>query len=281
VSDAYSGSPPTRGPAGPPLRATRGPDGPPPDPSPDSVVAPPAPLDAVPLRQRRLIAVAEIFLCSSLPTQILLQTLLVQAGWAPLSETGGLSLPFVVAISLADTALLIVLMVVLTRAHGESVSELWLGRRRAGGEIGLGLLLVPVVFLLVVVLLNVLRLAAPGLHNVPTNPLEEMARGGMADAAALGLVAVFAGGVREELQRAFLLRRFEKHLGGAAVGVIVLSVAFGLGHALQGWDAAIATGALGAFWAVVYLWRRSTLAPLVSHAGFNSLEVLRVAMGAM
>jgi membrane protease YdiL (CAAX protease family) len=59
--------------------------------------------------------------------------------------------------------------------------------------------------------------------------------------------------------------------------VIVLSVGFGLGHIVQGWDAVVTTGALGAFWAVLYLRRRSVVAPLVSHAGFNSLEVLRVA----
>ena len=243
-------------------------------------VSPPAsPLDSGSPGQRRLIALAEIFLCSSLPTQLLLQVLLVQAGWAPLTETGGFSLSFVVTMSLADTALLILLMVVLTRAHAQSVSELWLGRRPIVREALLGLALVPTVFLLVIVVLSAVRALAPWLHNVPTNPLEEMARGGMLDAAAFGLVAVFAGGVREELQRAFLLRRFERHLGGPVVGVIVLSVAFGLGHAVQGWDAAVTTGALGAFWAILYLWRRSSVAPLVSHAGFNSLEVLRVALG--
>jgi membrane protease YdiL (CAAX protease family) len=35
---------------------------------------------------------------------------------------------------------------------------------------------------------------------------------------------------------------------------------------------------LGVVWAVMYLRRRSSVAPIVSHAGFNSLEVLRVAM---
>jgi membrane protease YdiL (CAAX protease family) len=184
-----------------------------------------------------------------------------------------------VTVSLADTALLIVLMVLLTRAHGETVTDLWLGSRPAAREALLGLALIPSVFLLVVVLLTVLRLLAPTLHNVPTNPLEEMARGGVMNAIAFGLVAILAGGVREELQRAFLLRRFERHLGGPVAGVVVLSTAFGLGHALQGWDAAITTGALGAFWAVLYLRRRSSVAPLVSHAGFNSVEVLRVAVG--
>lgn len=94
----------------------------------------------------------------------------------------------------------------------------------------------------------------------------------------LGVIAILAGGVREELQRAFLLRRFEQHLGGPAIGVLVLSTAFGLGHIPQGWDAVIATGLLGVFWAVVYLRRRSSIAPMVSHAGFNSLEVLRLAL---
>ena len=242
-------------------------------------VTQPPPLDAGPPGQRRLVALAEIFLCSSLPTQIVLQTLMVQAGWNPTNDQGTFSLPFIVTMSLADTVLLIVLMVVLTRAHGESVAGLWLGRRPVLRETLLGLAVVPIVFVLVVVLLNALRLGAPWLHNVPTNPLENLARGGPLNAAAFGLVAIFAGGVREELQRAFLLRRFEQHLGGATVGVVVLSVLFGLGHLLQGWDAAIVTGALGAFWAVMYLRRRSSIAPLVSHAGFNSLEVFRVAMG--
>src|SRR5688572_14179543 len=169
-------------------------------------------------------------------------------------------------------------MVLLMRAHGESASALWLGERSLKQEAVLGVLLNPVVFVMVVVLLNALRLTAPWLHNVETNPLENLASGGALNAGMFALVAIFAGGVREELQRAFLLHRFEQHLGGAWVGVIVLSVAFGLGHYVQGWDAVITTGTLGAFWAVVYLRRRSSVAPVVSHAGFNSLEILRVAI---
>ena len=245
---------------------------------PDSLpITPAVPAGAV---QRRLIAVGEILLCSSVPTQLLLTGVLQLAGWQVLNARGTLSLPFVLTLSLADTLLLIVLMVLLTRAHGHSATDLWVGRRPLKREAFIGLLLVPVVFVLVVVLLNTLRLVAPWLHNVTTNPLEELATGGAAEAAMFGIVAIFAGGVREELQRAFLLKRFEDHLGGATVGVIVLSVAFGLGHWVQGMDAVVTTGALGAFWAIVYLRRRSSVAPVVSHAGFNSLEVLRVAVGA-
>jgi membrane protease YdiL (CAAX protease family) len=52
-------------------------------------------------------------------------------------------------------------------------------------------------------------------------------------------------------------------------------VAFGAGHLLQGADAALATGLLGAFWGVVYLWRRSCVAPMVSHAGFDLIQILQ------
>ena len=87
------------------------------------------------------------------------------------------------------------------------------------------------------------------------------------------LVLIVAGGIREEVQRAFLLRRFERWLGGPRVGLVVTSAAFGAGHFVQGADAAVATAALGAFWGAVYLRRRSVAAPVVSHAGFNVLQV--------
>jgi len=229
------------------------------------------------LGQRRIIAIVELILCSSVPTQVLLQAVLIGLGWKPLTADGGFSLSFVVTMSLLDTVLLIALMVVLTRAHGESLSALWLGRRVVWKEVLLGVSLVPPIFLMVVIILNTVRLFAPVLHNVETNPLEQMATGGPMNAVAFGVVGILAGGVREELQRAFMLRRFE-HLGGDDVGVLTLSIAFGLGHAVQGWDAAITTGTLGAAWAMLYLWRRSSIAPIVSHAGFNSIEVLRIAM---
>lgn len=230
------------------------------------------------LAHRRVIAILEVLLCSSLPTQLIITIALTALGM-PARDGDQLSLPFVFVLSLTDTVVLIALMVMLTRAHGESVSTLWLGDRPIAREALVGIGLVPVAVLMVGLLIGSLRQIAPWLHDVETNPLETLASGGPVDAAMFAVIAIVAGGLREELQRAFLLRRFEQHLGGALVGVVVLSVAFGLGHLMQGRDAAVATGILGAFWAVVYVRRRSSVAPIVSHAGFNSIEVLRVAIG--
>ena len=38
---------------------------------------------------------------------------------------------------------------------------------------------------------------------------------------------------------------------------------------------ALATGLLGAFWGAIYLRRRSAIAPMVSHAGFDLLQILQ------
>ena len=243
-----------------------------------------APVELEPLRQhltawqQRWLALLEVLLCSSLPTQVLIANILGTIGIAP--RIGDqLSLTFVFALSLTDTAVLIALMVALSRAHGDSPWLLWRGRPPLAGEILVGLMLVSVAVFIVAILIGIIRTFVPGLHNVVENPLEALATGGAGGAAMFAVVAIVAGGIREELQRAFLLKRFERHLGGETVGVIVLSTAFGLGHALQGWDAAIATGTLGAFWAILYLRRRSSVAPIISHAGFNSIEVFRVAMG--
>lgn len=230
-----------------------------------------------PTTQERLTALFEVFLCSSVPTQLGLGLVLRGIGMSPVDAGGHLSRNFVVVLSLGDTALLLLLMTWLMREHGESPRDVWRGTQPLGREVRHGLLLAPVLLVSVGLLLNFLRLFWPGLQNVAINPLEGLATT-PGNAVVLGLVAIVAGGIREELQRAFLLRRFERYLGGADVGLVVLSVAFGLGHYVQGWDAVITTGILGAIWASMYLSRRSSVAPVVSHAAFNAIEVLRAAL---
>ena len=142
------------------------------------------------------------------------------------------------------------------------------GDASARTEVPLGLLSVVPVLLIAAAVLLISQYVAPWLHNVPDNPLAGLLQSPR-DRWLFAIVALVAGGVREEVQRAFLLTRFEQHLGGARVGLVVTSVAFGLGHLLQGFDAALATGTLGFIWGAMYLWRRSSVAPIVSHAGIQ------------
>ena len=159
------------------------------------------------------------------------------------------------------------------QAHGESARELFLGARPAGREARHGVALIFLALLIAAAVMLTIQQLVPSLHNVEHNPLQDMIKT-PGQTALFALVVVIAGGVREELQRAFILRRFEQHLGGPVVGVIVASIAFGAGHYVQGADATVATAALGAFWAIVYLRRRSVVAPMVSHSGFNLIEIV-------
>ncbi|MEO8257431.1 MAG: type II CAAX endopeptidase family protein [Acidobacteriota bacterium] len=232
---------------------------------------PAAPLPRAPLTHRA-VALIEVLLCSDYPTQAALAATFTALGYGPFGANGDLRVGFVVALSLLDTALLVGLMVFFLYAHGEQPRDVFLGHRGVAPEARYG---VPLIFLALtigIVILATIQRYYPSLHTVEKNPLQALIRTPR-DAWLFALIVVVAGGVREELQRAFLLHRFEVWLGGATVGVIATSIAFGAGHLLQGVDAAIATGTLGAFWGIVYLRRRSVIAPVVSHSGFNLIQI--------
>ena len=112
-------------------------------------------------------------------------------------------------------------------------------------------MLIPAAFAVVVLVLAIVLALRPSLNNVPVNPFERMMQTPRTR-PIFALVAMLAGGVREEVQRGFIVRRFDQYLGGGLVGIVIYSVVFGLGHIEQGYAAAIATGALGALWGCVY-----------------------------
>jgi membrane protease YdiL (CAAX protease family) len=229
-----------------------------------------------PRRVERAVAALEVVLCSDYPTQFALTATFSALGYPPFVNNH-LVTASVVAMSLADTALLLGLIVLFICAHGERPRDLFLGTRSSVSEAIAGVLMAIVAIGLGVLVLAVLQRVAPWLHTVEHNPMQDLIQT-RRDAWLFALVVVIAGGVREELQRAFLLHRFEVWLGGAGVGLVFTSVVFGAGHLGQGADAAIAIGTLGAFWGVVYLWRRSSVAPIVSHAGFDLLQIVQFLM---
>ena len=83
------------------------------------------------------------------------------------------------------------------------------------------------------VMLTVRRFA-PSLHNVAENPLQELLRSPR-DAWLFALVVVVAGGVREEIQRAFLLHRFDIWLGGGVVSGVLFMLVEGLKYGIELW----------------------------------------------
>ena len=236
------------------------------------------PVSSLGQTSRRRTAAFEVLLCSGFPTQLLLVFALRLLGIGPIDASGELSLRWVVMLSLADATLLLGLVLFFLHRGGERPSDVFLGWRSPHRETLLGLLLLPVVLGLAIVGASLLHSAWPGIRNVPVNPFETFLRSPR-DAGIFALVAVVAGGLREELQRAFIIQRFGQHLGGVWLGLLVFSVAFGIGHVAQGLDAAVLTTLLGALWGTIYITRRSVVAAIVSHAGFNISEILLTLAG--
>ncbi len=226
----------------------------------------------------RLAAALEVVLCSGFPTQLALAVVLTRVGIASVGRGGELSLLYVVTLSLGDAVLLVGLIAYFLRRGGERPAEVLLGPRPRRPHVLLGLAFIPLTVLLAWTGLQLLHAFWPWLRNVSENPLEGLIRSPL-DAVLFAVVAIVAGGVREEIQRAFILRRFEQHLGGGWLGLAVFSIVFGFGHYIQGWDAAIVTAVLGAIWGALFLLRRSIVPAVISHAGFNASEILIVLAG--
>jgi len=222
----------------------------------------------------RMTALVEVVLCSGFPTQLAIGAVLGSFGLPSHDTNGQLSAAWVFTVLLLDTVAVVGLVFWFLRLHGERPRLVLLGQRSVSREALLGVPLALVAFVLVVVVMTVVRQTLPWMHNIARNPMQDLI-GSAADAWGFAVVGVLGGGLREEIQRAFVLRRFEQYLGGAWVGLVLFSLAFGAGHMIQGWDVTLATASLGVLWGLVYLRRRSIAAPVVSHAGFNAVEVFR------
>lgn len=240
-----------------------------------TVEAPPAPAVRVPVVPRWFAVLQTIAVCG-IPTQLFVVVFIVfTTDLISLSSlrAGELSLEAIAIVTLLDTALIALLIRVFLELSGEESKTVFLGGRRVWPELWRGLAFVPVVFIALQLLIVLIRLALPGLHTVEVSPLEQYMREPL-EAAVFVVVVVLGGGVREELQRAFILHRFEQALGGIRVGLVVFSLLFALLHFDQGWDLALAIGILGVFWGVMYIKRRSAVFGMANHAGFNASQVI-------
>lgn len=235
---------------------------------------PPEPTPAaeiIPQKLSRARAAAEVLICSGYPTQLLIAAVLGAFGVQPMTGSA-LSPTFLFAVSALDTVLLLALIWLFLSASGDRPRDVFFREGQAIHEIGIGALLLPAVFALVLGVQFVVQRLAPYLHNVDVSPFRSLLSSPLLLGGFIALVLI-AGGVREELQRAFLLHRFEQRLGGGALGLLLTSLGFGLGHTLQGWDAAIITALMGAFWGAIYLTRRNVVVTVTNHALFNLTQI--------
>ena len=235
-----------------------------------------APIVAVRARPlAKWLAILEVLAVSGIPTQLLVFIVLwFTSNINAFDEAGQLSLEFVAIGLLLDTALIALMIRVFLALNGEDSRDVFIGQRRVVGEVLRGLAWLPVVLIAVTALALALRAILPGLHTVEENPYARFMQTPV-EGVVFGIVVILSGGVKEELQRGFILSRFEQSLGGMRLGLIITTLVFGLLHYPQGADGAIVIGLLGLFWGLLYARRRSAVMAMTNHAAFDSAQVLQ------
>jgi membrane protease YdiL (CAAX protease family) len=173
---------------------------------------------------------------------------------------------------LLEAAIAILLLMLIMSAHRESPGKIGLRWVHWKSNALIGICLVPVLFLCNGLISYIFQAYFPQ-HFTDRNPLLEIIHT-RRELVLFMISAILAGGIKEELQRAFILTRFGEWMGGAWVGLVLWSVAFGAAHYVQGWQGIITAGFFGLLFGVVYLMRRSLVGPMVAHGLYDTLALL-------
>jgi membrane protease YdiL (CAAX protease family) len=82
----------------------------------------------------------------------------------------------------------------------------------------------------------------------------------------LAAVLVVVVAVAEEtIFRGYLILRFENVLRSVWLAVVLSAIIFSIGHGYEGSAGVITVGVMGVVFALVYIWRRSLVAPITMH----------------
>ncbi|MDA8186692.1 MAG: type II CAAX endopeptidase family protein [Dehalococcoidales bacterium] len=178
-------------------------------------------------------------------------------------KQGGLSFVLVaVATILRDLALVSLILLFLWR-NGEPIGRIGWTFENGWKDIVLGVVLFIPLFFGAGLLESAFR--AAGL-SAPSTPLPSFltAKGYSEFILAFVLVVVVAL-AEETIFRGYLILRFRNIAQSVPAAIILSAVIFSLGHGYEG-SAGIATvGLMGVALAIVYVWRRSLVAPIVMH----------------
>jgi uncharacterized protein len=173
---------------------------------------------------------------------------------------------------LIDSGITFVILGMILKAHGESLGDLGLRWKNLKPNLVLGLALVPLFFLTNALVETFFKAFLPR-YYFETNPLTDPIRTPQ-ELALFALTVLLAGGIREELQRAFILNRFRTYLGGAVTGLVVWSLLFGALHSVQHVQGVVLATVFGFSFGLIYLMTGSLIAPIVAHGAYDVLAVL-------
>jgi membrane protease YdiL (CAAX protease family) len=102
--------------------------------------------------------------------------------------------------------------------------------------------------------------------SAPSTPLpSSLTATGPAQLLLAFVLVVIVALSEETIFRGYLILRFKAITASSAVAVVLSAFVFSLGHGYEGTAGVVTVGTMGLVFALVYLWRKSLVAPIVMH----------------
>lgn len=220
----------------------------------------------------RFQAVLEIILASSIVSSFLVSLVFVSMFGRKRLNIAEMDVGFFTTYQMLESVVVFLIIWLLMKTRGETFSDMGLRLRQWKINVLLGIGAAPCLIIVSGAAGATIQLLLPE-YAIEKNPLMEMINSPR-QLVLFIVTAIVAGGVKEELQRAFILTRFRRHLGGAVIGLVVWSLAFGAGHYVQGLQGVCVATILGLFFGALYLIRGNLILSITAHAAYNTLTLL-------
>jgi membrane protease YdiL (CAAX protease family) len=92
------------------------------------------------------------------------------------------------------------------------------------------------------------------------------------------LLVMVVAVTEETIFRGYLMLRFKAITASSAVAVLLSAFIFSLGHGYEGSAGIITVGTMGVVFALVYLWRKSLVAPITMHFVQDFVSIVLMAL---
>jgi membrane protease YdiL (CAAX protease family) len=172
---------------------------------------------------------------------------------------------------LRDAALVCLILFFLWR-NGEPAERMGWSFKHFWTEFAIGLGLFIPLYLGAGLLEDLLHKA--GL-SMPAAPMPSYMIPGDLSKLALAILLVAIVGVAEEtIFRGYLIMRFQDLNTGTPAAIVLSAFIFSLGHGYEGSAGVVTIGVMGLVFALVYLWRRSLVAPMMMHCLVDFMSIV-------
>ena len=111
--------------------------------------------------------------------------------------------------------------------------------------------------------------------SLPATPVPSYMIPGDIPKLVLAVFLVTVVGVAEEtIFRGYLIMRFQDLNTGKLTAIVLSAFIFSIGHGYEGTAGVITVGVMGLAFALVYLWRRSLVAPMIMHCLVDFVSIV-------